>query len=46
VLPELDEPGHWTERVNTAQPGERAVRGGAVNLAALSLILLTHGLQP
>jgi glycogen operon protein len=43
VLPMLDEPGMWHEVVNTARPGARPVRQGAVNLVAHSLILLRHG---
>jgi glycogen operon protein len=45
MLPELEEPGQWTERINTARSGERRVGGPAVNLAARSLILLTHGVH-
>ncbi len=41
-LPELPQPGHWQQTVNTARPGVRAVRGGTLNLVAQSLILLTH----
>ncbi len=42
-LPELQEPGLWYEVVNTARPGTRLVRRGAVNLVGHSLILLSHG---
>jgi glycogen operon protein len=41
-LPELPKPGRWEKILNTARPGVQLVRGDGVNLAALSLILLTH----
>jgi len=40
ALPQMAEPGAWWEIVNTAHPGERAVRGEGLNLVARSLILL------
>ena len=40
---QLDESGIWTEILNTARPGSRPVRQGALNLVAHSLILLRHG---
>jgi glycogen operon protein len=43
VLARLDEPGVWHEMLNTARPGTRPVRQGALNLVAHSLILLRHG---
>jgi hypothetical protein len=39
VLPQADMPGMWEERVNTARPGTRMIRGSAVNLVARSFIL-------
>ena len=43
ALPGLDEPGVWHEMLNTARPGARPVRQGALNLVAHSLILLRYG---
>jgi len=40
VVPALGAAGAWEEIVNTARPGTRPVRGGAVNLVAHSVILL------
>jgi pullulanase/glycogen debranching enzyme len=40
-LPELPKPGRWEKKLNTARPGVQAVRLEGLNLAALSLILLT-----
>jgi isoamylase len=42
TLPELGQPGIWTELVNTAHPGVRTVRKGHVSLGPRSLILLRH----
>lgn len=43
TVPHLDEAGYWEEAVNTARRDPRAVLGGgAINLAAHSLILLIH----
>jgi glycogen operon protein len=44
ALPDLTEPGTWIEVLNTARPGSRTIRTGAVNLVAHSLILLRHEL--
>jgi glycogen operon protein len=41
-LPELSKPGQWEKVLNTARPGTQTVRGEGVNLAALSLTLLTY----
>jgi glycogen operon protein len=41
-LPELAKPGRWEKMLNTARPGVQMVRREGLNLAALSLILLTH----
>ncbi len=41
-LPDPPKPGRWEKMLNTARPGVQIVRRDAVNLAALSLILLTH----
>jgi glycogen operon protein len=41
-LPDLPKPGRWEKVLNTARPGVQIVRLEGVNLAALSLILLTH----
>jgi len=41
-LPELPRPGRWEKILNTARPGAQLVRREGVNLAALSVILLTH----
>ena len=43
ALPRLEESGIWHEILNTARPGARPVRQGAVNLVAHSLILLRFG---
>jgi isoamylase len=43
VLPSVQEAGRWHEVLNTARPGPRPARQGAVNLVAHSLILLRHG---
>ena len=40
-LPELPRPGRWEKMLNTARPGVQTVRLAGLNLAALSLILLT-----
>ena len=40
VVPALGGPAGWEEIVNTARPGTRPVRGGAVNLVAHSVVLL------
>jgi glycogen operon protein len=42
VLPPVQEPGQWHEVLNSARPGPRPARQGAVNLVAHSLILLRH----
>jgi glycogen operon protein len=42
TLPSLDQPGTWTEIVNTAHPNPRPVRQNRVNLVAHSLMLLRH----
>jgi glycogen operon protein len=41
-LPEAPKPGRWEKILNTARPGVQSVRREGVNLAALSVILLTH----
>ena len=41
-LPDLPKPGRWEKVLNTARPGVQIVRLEGVNLAALSLILLTY----
>jgi glycogen operon protein len=41
-LPDPPTPGTWEKLLNTARPGVQAVRSVGVNLAGLSLILLTH----
>jgi len=41
-LPDPPRPGRWEKLLNTARPGVQIVRRDAVNLAALSLILLAH----
>ena len=41
-LPEPPAPGQWEKMLNTARPGIQMVRRDGVNLAALSVILLTH----
>jgi hypothetical protein len=41
-LPAMLDPGRWHKDIDTARPGRRTVPDGAVNLAAHSLILLTH----
>jgi len=41
-LPDPPQPGLWEKMLNTARPGIQIVRGDGVNLAALSLILLTR----
>jgi glycogen operon protein len=41
-LPEMAQPGRWHQEVNTARPGRHGNPKKAVNLAAHSLILLTH----
>jgi glycogen operon protein len=41
-LPDLSQPGRWERILNTARPGVQILRSEGVNLAALSLILLTH----
>jgi isoamylase len=44
VLPKVEDPGLWTEILNTARTGPpRAVKGPALNLTAHSLILLRFG---
>jgi isoamylase len=44
VLPKVEDPGLWTEILNTARTGPpRAVKGQALNLTAHSLILLRFG---
>jgi isoamylase len=40
TLPRLEEPGVWRMLINTAQPGQRGVRGETVNLVAHSFVLL------
>jgi isoamylase len=42
VLPSVQEPGQWHEVLNSARPGPRQAKQGAVNLVAHSLILLRH----
>jgi glycogen operon protein len=42
TLPQLPEGGTWVEVVDTARPGERAVRTASINLLAHSLILLRY----
>ncbi len=39
-LPPFEEPGGWRMLINTAQPGQRVVRGDAVHLVAHSFMLL------
>jgi glycogen operon protein len=46
ALPALAEPGTWIEILNTARPGSRSVKTGAVNLVAHSLILFRYELLP
>ncbi len=46
TLPELAEPGVWIEVVNTARPGSRTIKTGAVNLVGHSLILFRYELLP
>ena len=41
-LPDPPTPGRWEKMLNTARPGIQMVRRDGVNLAALSVILLTH----
>ena len=41
-LPRFEEPGVWRMLINTAQPGQRVVRGDAVNLVAHSFALLRY----
>jgi hypothetical protein len=41
-LPDLSKPGRWEKILNTARPGVQIVRSVGVNLAALSLVLLTY----
>jgi glycogen operon protein len=41
-LPAMPQPGRWEQTLNTARMGVRAVRRGAVNLVAHSLLLLTY----
>jgi glycogen operon protein len=43
VLPRMDGAGIWHEILNTARPGMRPVRQGALNLVAHSVILLRFG---
>jgi glycogen operon protein len=43
ALPKLEQSGVWHEILNTARPGTRPVRQGALNLVAHSLILLRFG---
>jgi len=40
VLPRLEQPGEWEERVNTARAGTRVLKRPGVNLVAQSLALL------
>jgi isoamylase len=40
ALPRSEEPGLWRMLINTAQPGQRIVRGDTVNLVAHSFALL------
>jgi glycogen operon protein len=43
TLPRLEGPGAWQHEIDTARPGSRTVRNGAINLVAHSLVLLRHG---
>lgn len=43
VLPEVPEPGHWIEVVNTAEQSAPVARGHELNIAPHSLVLLAHG---
>jgi glycogen operon protein len=45
AMPAIAEPGRWIEELNTARPGTRAIKTGAVNLVAHSLILLRYELH-
>jgi glycogen operon protein len=46
TLPAVDEPGYWSEVVNTARRGARAVKGRDLALAPHSLVLLERGSEP
>jgi isoamylase len=46
VMPQLDLPGVWEEVMNTARPGRRTIRRGAVQLIPHSLILAELTREP